>query len=151
MYNMPLTLWHACFFLLFFRFVLRSLFLFLGSVRKRAHGHFPGTMLFARVIFHHDHHHRHHHHLSAAHKRPCLPLPSYCRSDCVPMMSLGSLYSLFRTIRNVDRLPLDVYKRAEFILDSRVRVRRSELGLDAETGSRERRERERERKAGWLF
>ena len=67
------------------------------------------------------------------------------------MMSLGSLYSLFRTIRNVDRLPLDVYKRAEFILDSRVRVRRSELGLDAETGSRERRERERERKAGWLF
>ncbi|CAM9823505.1 unnamed protein product [Laminaria digitata] len=60
-------------------------------------------------------------------------------SDCVPTMSLGSLYSLFRTIRNVDRLPLDVYERAEFILDTRVRARRSGLGLDADMGSRERR------------
>ncbi|CAN0409144.1 unnamed protein product [Ectocarpus sp. 12 AP-2014] len=52
-------------------------------------------------------------------------------ADCVPTMSLGSLYSLCRTIQHVDKLPLDVYKRAEFVLDSRVRVQQSEQGLGA--------------------
>ncbi|CAM9535125.1 unnamed protein product [Scytosiphon promiscuus] len=49
-------------------------------------------------------------------------------ADCVPTMSMGSLYDLCRTIRNVDQLPLDVYKRAEFVLDTRVRVQLSEEG-----------------------
>jgi len=59
-------------------------------------------------------------------------------------MSLGSLYSLARTLRNVDRLPLDVYKRAEFVLDARVRVQQSDSekaqGLKEEGGEDSRRE-----------
>lgn len=56
-------------------------------------------------------------------------------------MSLGSLYSLYRTIQHVDKLPLDVYKRAEFVLDSRVRVQQSEQGLGAGGNEDDRRER----------
>lgn len=56
-------------------------------------------------------------------------------------MSLGSLYSLCRTIQHVDKLPLDVYKRAEFVLDSRVRVQQSEQGLGAAGNEDDRRER----------
>lgn len=55
-------------------------------------------------------------------------------------MSLGSVYSLYRTMQKVDQLPLDVYKRAEFVLDSRVRVQRKEQGVetgDVEHGRRE--------------
>eukprot|EP00752_Nemacystus_decipiens_P015850 g14160.t1 len=51
-------------------------------------------------------------------------------ADCVPTMSLGSVYSLSRTLQKVDRLPLDVYKRAEFVLDSRVRVQQKEQGVE---------------------
>lgn len=61
-------------------------------------------------------------------------------ADCVPTMSMGSVYSLCRTIRNVDQLPLDIHKRAEFILDSRVRVQQSEQGLKTEDGEHGRRE-----------
>ncbi|CAM9575475.1 unnamed protein product [Pylaiella littoralis] len=57
-------------------------------------------------------------------------------ADCVPTMSLGSVYALCRTIQNVDKLPLDIYKRAEFILDARVRVQQSEQGRKAEDGER---------------
>lgn len=61
------------------------------------------------------------------------------RADCVPTMSLGSLYDLCRTIRNVDRLPLDVYKRAEFVLDTRILVQQCEEGLAKDSdGRRER-------------
>lgn len=55
-------------------------------------------------------------------------------------MSLGSVYSLCRTVQKVDQLPLDVYKRAEFVLDSRVRVQRREQGVetgDVDHGRRE--------------
>lgn len=55
-------------------------------------------------------------------------------------MSLGSVYSLYRTMQKVDQLPLDVYKRAEFVLDSRVRVQQKEQGVetgDVEHGRRE--------------
>lgn len=55
-------------------------------------------------------------------------------------MSLGSLYSLSRTMQKVDQLPLDVYKRAEFVLDSRVRVQQKEQGVESgevEHGRRE--------------
>lgn len=71
------------------------------------------------------------------------PLPTLTqpgRSDCVPTISFGSLHGLFRTLRNVDRLPLDVYQRAGFILDSRVRVQQSERGVEAEAGHDDRRE-----------
>lgn len=71
--------------------------------------------------------------------RPLFPLFENS-ADCVPTMSLGSVYSLSRTIQKVDRLPLDVYKRAEFVLDSRVRVQQKEQGVESgevEHGRRE--------------
>ena len=55
-------------------------------------------------------------------------------------MSLGSLYSLSRTIQKVDQLPLDVYKRAEFVLDSRVRVQQKEQGVESRELEHDRRE-----------
>lgn len=60
-------------------------------------------------------------------------------------MSLGSIYSLARTLRNVDQLPLDVYKRAEFVLDARVRLQQSQKereqgSLGGEDGEDSRRE-----------
>lgn len=63
-------------------------------------------------------------------------------------MTLGSVYSLARTLRNVDQLPLDVYKRVEFVLDARVRLQQSqkekekekEQGLEGEDGEDSRRE-----------
>ncbi|CAN0423298.1 unnamed protein product, partial [Hapterophycus canaliculatus] len=61
-------------------------------------------------------------------------------ADCIPTTSLGSLYDLCRTIQNVDQLPLDVYKRAEFVLDTRVRLQRSEEGLAKEDSDDDRRE-----------
>ena len=54
------------------------------------------------------------------------------RFDCIPTASLTTLRSIFRTARSIDRLPLDVYERAAYILDSRVRVQQGELGLEAE-------------------
>ena len=54
------------------------------------------------------------------------------RFDCIPTTSLGSVWSLFRVIRSIDRLPLDVYERAAYVLDSHVRVQQREQGLEGE-------------------
>lgn len=64
----------------------------------------------------------------------CRCFPRRTRFDCIPTASLGSLYSLFRTIRRIDQLPLDLYERAAYILDCRVRVQRRKQGLEAKMG-----------------
>lgn len=62
----------------------------------------------------------------------------FARYDCVPTVSLGSLYSLFRTIRHIDQLPLNVYQRAGFVLDACVLEQQTGQAPDVVEGMRKR-------------
>ncbi|CAM9551556.1 unnamed protein product, partial [Discosporangium mesarthrocarpum] len=53
------------------------------------------------------------------------------RFDCVPRLSLRSIYDAFRSLRCIDQTPLDNFQRVLFILETRAQLMGADDGLRA--------------------